>query len=158
MGPLYAPPAELLTSPDALLAEPLANPGLVFKVLRLRRKRNAIKLANIMITRVASPTPKPISVPVCSLCVASPAACEMVMVAAVITVTVGTAVLETCLAISVLLAFAVVITVKVGTAAVEICSAMPGLLGSSYSKRSEAFHLISTPSAVIVVPDVVVIQ
>ena len=158
VGPLYAPLAELLTSPDALLAEPLANPGVVFKVLRFRRKRNAMKLAKTIRTRVASPTPKPISVPVFGLCVSSPAACDMVMVAAVMTVTVGTADLETCLAIPVLLAFAVVITVKVGTAAVETCSAMPGLLGSSYSKRSEAFHLISTPSAVIVVPDVVVIQ
>lgn len=158
MGPLYAPPAELLTRPDALLVEPLANASVVFKVLRFRRKRNAMKLAKMIRTKVASPTPKPISVPVSSLWVSFPAACEMVMVAAVMTVAVGTAVLETCLAIPVLLAFAVVITVKVGIAAVETCSAMPGLFGSSYSKRSEAFHLISTPSAVIVVSDVVVIQ
>ena len=158
MGQLYAPPADPSRSPEALLAEPLANPDMVFKVLRFRRKRNAIKLAKITRTKVASPTPKPISVPVSSLCVSFPAACEMVVVAAVIIVTVGTAVLETCLAIPVLLAFAVVITVKVGTAVVETCSAIPGLLGSSYSSRSEAFHLISIPSAVMVVPDVVVIQ
>ena len=80
------------------------------------------------------------------------------MVAAVTTVTVGGAVVETGPAIRGLVAFVVVIRVEVGTTAVERCSAIPGLLGSSYSKRSEAFHLISTPSAVIVVPDVVVIQ
>ena len=45
----------------------------------------------------------------------------------------------------------------IGTAVVETCSAIPRL-SQSYSKRSEAFHLISTLSAVIVAPDIVVIH
>ena len=75
--------------------------------------------------------------------------------AAVIEICSGTAIVEACSVIPGLLEVAVVITVRVGTAAVENCSAIPGLLGS-YSKRQEAFHLISTPSAVIVAPDAVV--
>ena len=161
IGSLYAPPNHLLANPGALLDEALAKTGLVSKILRFRRKRNAIGLANHIRTRFAPPTPMPISAPVPGLCVSLSPACEIVIVAAVINVLVGAAfveirsgiaIVEACSTIPGLLGFAVVMTVMVGTAVVEICSAIPGLLGS-YSKRSEAFHLISTPSAVIVAPE-----
>ena len=99
----------------------------------------------------------PISAPVPSLCVLLSPASETVIVAAVVAVLVGAAVVETCPVIPGLLGLAVGITVRAGTAIVETCSGIPRLLGA-YSKRSEAFHLISTPSAVIVAPDVVVTQ
>ena len=140
-----------------MLAESLAGHGLVFEGLRLRRMRNALRLAKMVRFKVALPTPMPISAPVPGSCVSLPPACEMIIVAAVIAVLVGaavvdigsgTAIVEACSAIPGLLGFAAVTTVKVGIAVIESCSAIPGLLGS-YSKRSEAFHLISTPSAVI---------
>ena len=122
---LYAPPAQPLATSGALLAESLASPALVSKVLRFRRKTNAIRLAKHIRTRVAPPTPMPISAPVPSLCVLLSPACEMVTVAAVIAVLVGAAVVETYSAIPELLRFAVVIPVFIGATVIKLVRALP---------------------------------